>query len=170
VRASIALPGLFTPVIHQDTILVDGGLVNPVPVSLARAMDADVVIAVDLSSDVLGRHLQPIQPQDAPTSIQREDWLGKLQGRLAALRPAPMNEKPRVPDLLNVLASSINIMQVRITRSRMAGDPPELTISPRLAHLGLYEFHRAKEAIEEGRHAVARAAHNLTTIKESGQP
>lgn len=166
VRASIALPGLFTPVIHQDTVLVDGGLVNPVPVSLARAMDADVVIAVDLSSDVLGRHLPQARPQDPPPAAERDDWLGKLQGRLAAIRPPPANDKPRVPDLLNVLATSINIMQVRITRSRMAGDPPELTISPRLAHLGLYEFHRAKEAIEEGRNAVARAAHNLAMLTD----
>ncbi|KAF1710353.1 patatin [Pseudoxanthomonas kalamensis DSM 18571] len=169
VRASIALPGLFTPVIHGDTILVDGGLVNPVPVSLARAMEADVVIAVDLSSDMLGRNLQQSRVQEAPPPEERDDWWGKLQGRLAAMRPPSSNhgrDQPRVPDLLNVLASSINIMQVRIARSRMAGDPPELIVAPRLAHMGLYDFHRAKEAIEEGRNAVARVAYNIEALVE----
>lgn len=169
VRASIALPGLFTPAVHEDELLVDGGLVNPVPVSLARAMGADVVIAVDLSSDVLGRHLRSPNPPNAPPAAEREDWLGKLQSRLATLHPLTSTDQPRMPDLLNVVASSINIMQVRIARSRMAGDPPDLIISPRLAHFGLYEFHRAKEAIEEGRNATTRMAHNLTMLPGSGK-
>jgi len=58
VRASMALPGLFTPAQRDGRLLVDGGLVNPVPVSLARAMGADIVIAVDLNADILGRHLR----------------------------------------------------------------------------------------------------------------
>lgn len=166
VRASIALPGLFTPVAHEGAILVDGGLVNPVPVSLARAMGADIVIAVDLSSDILGRHLAAVQAQASPPEVERGDWLGRLQNGLAALHPPAPSEQPRMPALFDVLASSINIMQVRIGRSRMAGDPPELTISPRLAHLGLHEFHRANEAIEEGRNAVARVAHHLSALAD----
>ena len=66
--------------------------------------------------------------------------------------------------MLDVLASSINIMQVRITRSRMAGEPPDLVVAPRLAHLGLLDFQRAKEAIEEGKRAVERVAHNLSAL------
>ena len=124
------------------------------------------LLAVALSSALSASFALPAWAQDPPPAAERDDWLGKLQGRLAAIRPPPANDKPRVPDLLNVLATSINIMQVRITRSRMAGDPPELTISPRLAHLGLYEFHRAKEAIEEGREAVARAAYSLAMLTD----
>lgn len=163
VRASLALPGLFAPVLSEGSVLVDGGLVNPVPVSLARAMGADVVIAVDLSSDMLGRHLRAEPPPDASAG-DVADWIRKLQDSLGALIPAHSPDVPRMPSMLDVLASSINIMQVRINRSRMAGEPPDLIIAPRLAHLGLLDFHRAKEAIEEGKQAVERVAHSLAVL------
>jgi NTE family protein len=163
VRASIALPGLFAPVFYEGSVLVDGGLVNPVPVSLARAMGAEVVIAVDLSSDILGRHLRTDLHPEAPAS-EVGDWLSKLQNNLAALLPARSPDEPRMPPMLDVLASSINIMQVRIARSRMAGEPPDLVVAPRLAHFGLLDFHRSMEAIEEGKRAVERVAHNLSML------
>jgi NTE family protein len=163
VRASIALPGLFAPVLHEGSVLVDGGLVNPVPVSLARAMGADVVIAVDLGSDILGRHLRAQSPVEAPAG-EVGDWIRKLQGSLGALIPARSPDEPRMPSMLDVLTTSINIMQVRISRSRMAGEPPDLVVAPRLAHFGLLDFHRAKEAIEEGKRAVERVAHNFPAL------
>jgi len=163
VRASIAVPGLFAPALREGSVLVDGGLVNPVPVSLARAMGADVVIAVDLGSDILGRRLRPHPPAQAPAGEVGE-WIRKLQGNLGALIPAHSPDEPTMPFLLNVLTTSIDIMQVRISRSRMAGEPPDLVVAPRLAHFGLLDFHRAKEAIEEGKRAVERVAHNLPAL------
>ncbi len=163
VRASIALPGLFAPVLREGSVLVDGGLVNPVPVSLARAMGADVVIAVDLGSDILGRHLRAHPPVEAPAGEVGE-WIRKLQGNLGTLIPAHPPDDPKMPSMLDVLTTSINIMQVRISRSRMAGEPPDLVVAPRLAHFGLLDFHRAKEAIEEGKRAVERVAHNLPAL------
>jgi NTE family protein len=153
VRASIALPGLFTPVLRDGQVLVDGGLVNPVPVSLGRAMGADVLIAVDLNSDIIGRHLDDGREIEGSAS-QIGDWVHRLQENLGALVPGRSAEEPRQPSLLDVVASSINIMQVRITRSRMAGEPPDAIVAPRLAHLGLLDFHRGEEAIDEGRRAV----------------
>lgn len=123
VRASIALPGLFAPVNRDGRLLVDGGLVNPVPVSLCRALGADIVIAVDLGSDIVGSSLKRGHDQ---------------------------------PSLAAVLSTSINIMQVRIARSRLAGEPADALIAPRLAHLGLMDYHRAPEAIAEGAAAVKR--------------
>lgn len=168
VRASLALPGLFSPVWHEGRLLVDGGLVNPVPVSLARAMGADLVIAVDLNSDILGRHLVRAA-QAAPRNTSNE-WLRRLQDNLGSLWPnstQPENTEPpegEVPSMLNVVASSLNIMQVRITRSRMAGEPPDIIISPRLAHLGLLDFHQAKTAIDAGRNATQASIHALTAL------
>ncbi|HHQ42807.1 MAG TPA: patatin-like phospholipase RssA [Chromatiales bacterium] len=162
VRASIALPGLFTPARHGERWLVDGGLVNPVPVSLCRALGAEVVVAVNLNGDIVRR------PQ-ARAARARESLDGALLGRLReelagylkARVPGRVRElleaRPRGPGLLEVVAGAINIMQDRITRSRMAGDPPEAVILPRLAHIGLMEFHRAREAMAEGREAVRRA-------------
>jgi NTE family protein len=163
IRASIAIPALFTPVIHEDRLLVDGGLVNPVPVSLARAMGADVVIAVDLNSGVLGRYLhEEVEPESS--DIEGGEWKRKLQEGISTLIPALVDDEPRLPSMLDVVASSINIMQVRISRSRMGGDPPDALVAPRLAHLGLLDFHRAKEAIEEGERAVAAVMPSLAAF------
>jgi NTE family protein len=161
VRASIALPALFTPVINEGRILVDGGLVNPVPVSLARAMGADIVIAVDLSADILGRHLRAA-PE--PPDVEMSPWRRKLQENLNAIMPENPEAELRLPSMLDVVASSINIMQVRISRSRMAGEPPDVIVSPRLAHLGLLDFHRAGEAVEEGRRAMREELASLEAL------
>ncbi len=164
VRASFALPGLFTPVWHDGRLLVDGGLVNPVPVSLARALGAELVIAVDLNDDMLSRHLRgALEDIETPRSA----WRQSLQHGLEALWPRPEQpaeeadgaegRTPPLPSVLDVIATSIHVMQMRITRSRMAGDPPELVITPRLGHMGLLDFHRADEAIEAGRTAATEA-------------
>lgn len=155
VRASIALPGLFSPHPYQDRLLVDGGLVNPVPVSLCRAMGAEVVIAVDLSAERVGRPLL-VGADETPSFWRRQ--LGNLFGQPAA--------KVRQPSLMDVLAASINIMQVRIARSRLAGDPADVLISPYLGQLNWLDYHRAGEAIEEGRQAVARAMPALQFMLE----
>lgn len=163
IRASIALPGLFAPVWHNGQLLADGGLVNPVPVSLLRAMGADVLIAVDLSADTLGRHLAPLPAAATQSSSPGNEWIKKLRSDFRFLRPAA-NDAPRLPSVFDVVASSLNIMQVRITRSRMAGDPPDVIISPRLAHLALLDFHRAGTAIDAGRQAVRATSPALSLI------
>ena len=163
VRASIALPGLFTPVARADgRLLVDGGIVNPVPTSLARAMGADIVIGVDLNSDILHRHMQPLAVVQTPapdSDTVPEPEPPKSSGWMQRLTPWRADEPAaadvqRVPSMLDVVMTSVAIMQMRITRSRMAGDPPEVVVAPALANLGLLDFHRASEAIEEGRRAA----------------
>ena len=163
VRASIALPALFMPVVHDGRILMDGGLVNPVPVSLARGMGADIVIAVDLNSNRLGRH-HPEEPEKETTSGEISEWMRKLQENLGAFIPERADDEPRLPSILDVITSSINIMQQRISRSRMSGDPPDVIVSPRLAQLGLLDFHRSKEAIAEGKRAMEAALPDLEAI------
>jgi NTE family protein len=174
VRASIALPGLFTPVLHNGVWLVDGGLVNPVPVSLCRAMGADLVIAVDLNVDLLGRHLKPKPAKpgrrraaEAPESLA-DTAMARLQAGMSQLG-LNANNGPRPPPMLDVLASSINIMQVLITRSRLAGEPADVMVTPLLADLGLMEFHRAAVAIEAGRRAVDAAMPQISARLLNGQ-
>jgi len=93
-------------------------------------------------------------------------WMRKLQEDLSALAPGKSPDEPAMPSMLDVLTTSMDIVQVRIARSRMAGEPPEVVVAPRLAHFRLLDFHRAKEAIEEGHRAVERAAHNLAVLNE----
>lgn len=150
VRASIALPGLFTPVAHDGGFLVDGALVNPVPVSLCRAMGADVVVAVDLGSTIPGSALRlPPAMEESETS-----WTHRILSRLG--RAQNNGEAARLPSLVSVMAASIQIMQVRIARSRLAGEPADVLLTPHLAQLGLLDYHRGAEAIAEGRAVVKR--------------
>ncbi len=159
VHASIALPGLFAPVLRDGSWLVDGGLVNPVPVSLCRAMGADIVIAVDLNTDLLGRHLKPrpikttrTRTPAAPETLA-DTVMARIQNGMSQLGISHRGDAGP-PAMLDVLASSINIMQVLITRSRLAGEPADVLITPMLANVGLMEFHRASIAIEAGQRAV----------------
>ena len=165
VRASIALPGLFSPVHTDSGWLLDGGLVNPVPISLCRAMGAEFIIAVNLNSHIVGRRLKTAQP---PAEEER-DLFGQLMQQINSellKRGLPslsgkQNKTPTSPGLFEVVATTIHIMQDRITRSRMAGDPPDIHIRPHLAQLGLMEFDRAEEAITEGEASVQRLEHEL---------
>lgn len=167
VRASISLPGLFAPVWLKDRWLVDGGLANPVPVSLCRALGADIVIAVNLNNDIIGKHHRKRTGKHAAGREEERTNLAflerissqlrnSLQERKEALLSQLFGNSRQTPGLFEVLASSINIMQDRITRSRMAGDPPEVILSPRLSQLGLLEFDEADTAIAEGRASVER--------------
>jgi len=171
VRASIALPGLFTPVRRDGAWLVDGGLVNPVPVSLARAMGADVVIAVDLNSDLLGRHLkaQPAARAKKSRPSPADTVFARLQAGMSQLGLNGSQAADGAPAMLDVMASSINIMQVFITRSRLAGEPADALVTPRLAAFGLMEFHRAASAIDAGRRATEAVLADLRArIADSG--
>ena len=162
VRASIALPGLFSPVRFQERWLVDGGLVDPLPVSLCRALGAEQVIAVNLNGDIVGRHFggRPLRLIRSSPLLTRlsAGWqavLGNLHGRLSPPEESQRKEEEdEPPSLFDVMAGSINIMQDRITRARMAGDPPDVVLAPRLAHLGLMDFDRAGEAISAGADCV----------------
>lgn len=146
VRASIAMPGLFKPLLHEGRLLVDGGLVNPVPVSLCRALGADLVIAVDLAAERPGRRRR------AGDTGGPEGWKQRL---LRGLGMGPA-DADALPSLIEVMAGSLHIMQVRIARSRLAGDPADVVLSPRLAQVGLMDYHRGSESITEGRAAVER--------------
>lgn len=149
VRASIALPGLFTPQQRDGRLLVDGALVNPVPVSLCRALGADIVIAVDLGSDRAG-HLR----RNDSGALPSDNWRSRLLQRFG--RNGANGAEQMLPSLVEVLVASVNIMQVRISRSRLAGEPADLALEPRLAQIGLMDYHRGVEAIGEGRAAVER--------------
>ncbi len=194
VRASVAVPGLVTPFQHGGRWLVDGGLVNAVPIAVCRALGAHSVIAVDVNTTLLGRrHASGFEhapefdtrvarettpvPSAASDEAVHEDveevartlglgmrldgWRSALTGLLGDLRERAVRgerqETTDRPSMYEVVACSLNVMQVRITRSRMAGDPPELLVTPRLADFALLDFDRAGEAIDEGRRAVARA-------------
>jgi NTE family protein len=164
VRASCAMPGLFAPVVREGVVLVDGGLVNPIPVSMCRALGADIVIAVDLSWGKLGpyrgkggSHEEQIAPREDPS------WLGRLRkGWLE--RTKKMSESIAVPSIFEVFNTSLDIVEQRVARSRLAGDPADVLITPLLPDFGTMEYHRAPEAIAEGRAAVGRMAPLLDQV------
>ena len=165
VWSSMAMPGLFPAIRNEHRWLVDGGLVNPVPVSVCRALGADVVIAVNLNGDIIGKHLEkPIPEKNSNNSITvKISELVKEYTNLSFF-DEDIKNKERPPSLLNAIAASVNITQDRITRSRMAGDPPDIMFSPKLSDIGLLELYRAEEAIMEGRRCVQRKIPELKDI------
>jgi NTE family protein len=169
-RASYALPGIFEPVRIGGRWLMDGALVNPVPISAARALGARMVIAVNLHADIYGRGaVVPDHGTDAEDIAALETWRAQRhQSRLSAIRgraalrrslKAYVNGAPGIPTVMN---EAYNITQDRIARARLAGDPPDVAILPRLGPIGLFEFHRAAEAITRGAEAVEHILPDLT--------
>ena len=153
VRASIATPGLFTPVIHDGTVLVDGGLVNPVPVSMCRAFGAEIVIAVDLSWGKLGPYRN--MGRELPAPPEEPSWIGRLTNSWLGGVHKPGAE-PQIPSIFEVFNTALDIVEQRVARSRLAGEPADVLITPLLPNFGTMEYHRAREAIAEGRAAVER--------------
>ena len=171
IQASFALPGVFEPVDYQGKWLVDGALVNPVPVSVCRALGADLVIAINLSEDVYGKAraeregvestgtygvfsdlaLNPVETKSSLSKKIMRQLLGHKRG---------------APSLFANMVASLNIVQNRLSRSRLAGDPPDIHIAPKCGHIGLMEFHRAEEMIEIGHKAIVE---ELDSIKDALQ-
>jgi NTE family protein len=162
-RASFSLPGLFAPVEVDGRWLVDGALVNPLPVSVCRAMGADVVIAINLNADAIGRARMPGQriARAAGFDPLREMPAGAPNHGLGAWLRRVFGREADSPSLFGVMVQSLNILLDRVTRSRLAGEPPDVTVAPRLGHIGLLEFDRAAEVIAEGAAAAERALGEL---------
>lgn len=169
-RASYALPGIFDPVQVGGRWMMDGALVNPIPITAARALGADLVICVNLNGEVRARGTV-IQSYTSETTDQQEiETVISEPRRWRFFPPARANKlpKPDAPGLATVMVDAFNITQDRIARSRLAGDPPDIMIAPKLARMGLFEFHRAGELIDLGRQAAERILPDITTlIKES---
>jgi NTE family protein len=160
-RASYALPGIFKPMNINNRWLFDGALVNPIPVSVCRALGARYVIAVNLNSDLCGRGT--VISDTAPTADTQQGSNGRgllngKNGRAARklLQRQIFGSGNYSPGISTVMVDAFNIVQDRIARSRLAGDPPDAIINPRLAGIGLFDFHRADELIWQGIAATQR--------------
>jgi NTE family protein len=165
-RASYALPGIFPPVRIGGRWLVDGALVNPVPVSAARALGARLVIAVNLNSDLFGRGTiiashGSDEEDDEAFAAPKPNGLRGIFGRDHTLRRRILGRRGR-PGIPTVMVEAFNVMQDRITRARLAGDPPDVLISPRLGGIGWFDFHRAADAIAIGAEAAQKSSEAVT--------
>lgn len=172
-RASYALPGIFAPVLVGDRWLVDGALVNPVPVSAARAFGAEIVIAANLSSDVFAHSTTiyahgpaaaevtvAVTPEPAIEPIAPKRGFSRLFSAERTMKREFFGSGGR-PGISSVMVDAFNIMQDRITRARLAGDPPDLLISPRVGQIGWFDFHRADDLIAHGARAAERAIDSI---------
>ncbi len=170
-RASFSLPGVFPPVNVGGRWLVDGALVDPVPVSVCRALGAEMVIAVNLNADLLGKARR--DDQSVPTAAgfdlfqllednkpAKEEY--ERKGLFSNLSRRLFSRDHDGPSLFGTMTASLGIMQDRIARARLAGEPPDVNIAPRLGHVGLLEFDRAAEIIAEGEAAVQRVETELS--------
>ena len=171
-RASYALPGIFSPVLVGDRWLVDGALVNPVPVSAARAFGAEIVIAANLSSDIFAHSTTiyshgpaaevtvAVAPETVIEPAAPKRGFGRLFSAERTMKREFFGSAGR-PGISSVMVDAFNIMQDRITRARLAGDPPNLLISPRVGEIGWFDFHRADDLIAHGTRAAERAIDSI---------
>ena len=162
VRASISVPGIFAPVKRGDAMLVDGGLVDPVPVDVVSDMGADVIIAVNLNRSIGDLHNSPLLP--GPTIKPMDKIERKLTrfveniNKMSLVKRNPFDLGPmknlfdaaRTPDILEVLGNSLRIMEAQLAQFQLAASPPDILIEPELNHINFMDFHRADEAIQIG--------------------
>lgn len=155
-RASYALPGVFAPVNCNGRMLVDGALVNPVPVSVCRAYEQPLVVAVNLHYDLFGRA--------AVIKHSAGDPVVEKETPRAGHDHEPQTRESRL-GITGVMVEAFNIIQDRISRARLAGDPPDISLHPKLSHIGLTEFHRADEAIRIGYEATSARIEELERLR-----
>jgi NTE family protein len=165
-RASYALPGIFPPVLIGGRWLVDGALVNPVPVSAARALGARLVIAVNLNSDLFGRGViiashGSDEDDEVAHSAEKQNGFRGMFSRDRQLRRKFLGRRGQ-PGIPTVMIEAFNVMQDRITRARLAGDPPDVLINPRLGNVGWFDFHRGSEAVKIGAEATEKSLPAIT--------
>jgi len=177
-RATMSIPGLFAPMKLKDRWLVDGGLVDPVPVGVARALEADVVIAVDLNSGIVShKKLKKLIKSKAPKTENTPDYKSELlkkmldyyehaeisfTRRISVL----LHRESATPDIIETVMTSINIMQERITRINLAVEPPDTLIQPRLGHLKMMDFDQVEHTIEEGYSSVKEKIEHIKKLLE----
>lgn len=161
ITASFALPGVFPPVKHDDRYLVDGALVNPCPISPCQALGARMTIAVDLNTDLIGKATKPntgyqtiagfdvFNNDDVNPEAQKKFKSSSITRRL-------FRREENNPSLFGVMVSGLSILQDRLTRSRLAGEPPDVHIKPAIGHIGLLEFEKAEELISLGEEATEK--------------
>lgn len=167
-KASFALPGVFPPVEKNGRFLVDGALINPVPVAACQAMGARMTIGVDLHADIIGKNAKPGQAYQTVAGFDlfnEKDVPKEEQQKISSsLTRRLFRREQNNPSLFGVMVSALGIMQDRMTRSRLAADPPDIHIKPQIGHIGLLEFEKARELIAAGDEACEKA---MPTIREA---
>jgi len=165
-RASFSLPGLFPPMEVEGRWLADGALVDPLPVAACRALGAELVIAVNLNTDIIGKSRDAARIPSTmgfdPITLLQERQKPFVFSLTESLTRGVFRRDPDRPSIFGVMTTSLSIMQDRLTRSRLAGDPPDVHITPRVGHIGLLEFDRTEEAVREGEAAVERRREEIS--------
>ncbi len=177
-RATMSVPGLFAPALVKGRWLVDGGIVDPVPVGVARATEADVVIAVDLNSGITSRRVHPpkknkVEPSvpEAPKfnselMVKLTDYYETAETNFKKKISELLGRETHTPHLIDTVMTSINIMQERITRINLAVEPPDILVQPRLGALKMMDFHQVEMAIEEGYIGVKEKMEDIKALLE----
>ncbi len=164
-HASYALPGIFRPVRINNRWLIDGALVNPIPVSVCRALGARIVIAVNLNWDFFGKGTvvpdQDAFEEDVIPEAENKPSAGNGRAAQNLLRRQFFGQGGDTPGISSVMMDAFNIIQDRIARSRLAGDPPDIMVMPILEEMGLFDFHMADKAIASGKQATEKVLEDI---------
>ena len=167
IRASMAMPGLFPAERYAERWLVDGGLVNPVPITACRALGADIVIGVNLNSEILSKRneRQRMTRQERPDT--KFESLKRQAREYSSSRFSSDDESERAPGMFSTISNTINIFQHQITRGRLEADPADVLIEPKVGDIGMFDFQRAGDAIQEGDSCVQSAMDDIRQLIRS---
>lgn len=182
IRASISIPVFFTPVKHKDSFLVDGGIVNPVPVDLARRLGADTVIAVNVIPQI-SSSLKKSKMKRRKTSKRNKKELNSRRINMALanyiknrinnmsgilkvseLLKKVEKEKLASPNFINIFLNTINIFEGEIIKLKLEINQPDFLIEPNTSLINSREFYKAEEAIKAGERAAEKIIPDIKSI------
>ncbi len=183
VRASVSIPIIFKPVRRRERILVDGGLVDPIPVEAVQNMGASVVVAVPLTRPrQLNQHLSPpsvVLKRKGPTRFKRVQRISPILDRLSQffhadneLTTGKTNDDQAETvaendfNLVKTFLQSIKVAESEITNLRLEATSPDIIIYPAVEDLQAWDFHKAAETIAAGEKAAREVLESLNKQKE----
>lgn len=160
VRASMSIPGLLTPVVYEDMLLVDGGVLEPVPVKAVHALGAQVVVAIDLLSN-----LSSPEENDGKPGASFVDYVRSVF-YMDDLLEAHEGDGGDGLSLIEIVQRSSIVAQRRLTECNFRENQPDLIVAPPLAHVGVLDFHRGESIMEIGRQSAEKAVPELKELIE----
>lgn len=160
IRASIAIPSIFTPVQYRGKRLVDGGLLNPIPIAPTLKDKTDITIAVNLSAPPVTHPMPESEIKPEPEE-NNDSYREKILHFVEELQRKMLKEEPEDMGFFDVIANSLDAMQNTIARFKLAAYAPDIIINIPSNSSAFYEFYRAKDLIALGRQKAEEACDSL---------
>ena len=160
IRASISIPSVFTPKQHNDLLLIDGGVLNPIPVNRIKRSGDDILVVVNVNAFIPDNNTNATEPKEKKNGLMSSEILKGLQNKLAEI--IPKNKKEKL-GYFNLITETISLMIYQISTLTLQNYQPDVVINISRHACGNYDFYRAEELIETGRKATLKGLEEFKT-------